>query len=118
MRILVIEDNKDAADSLKMLLGICGHEVRVAYTGPAGVQAATDWLPDAVLSDIGLPGLDGFEVARALRRLPGLAKARMVALTGYGADEDRRRGLEAGFDDFLVKPAEPDTIQRVLTASP
>ena len=116
LRILVIEDNKDAADSLKLLLGVCGHEVRVAYTGPAGVQEATDWLPDAVLSDIGLPGLDGFEVARKLRQLPGLARARMVALTGYGADEDRRRGLEAGFDAFLVKPAEPDTIQRALTA--
>jgi PAS domain S-box-containing protein len=115
-RILVIEDNKDAADSLRMLLSVLGHEVRVAFTGPAGVQAATEWLPEVVLSDIGLPGFDGFEVARRLRRQPGMEGAMLVALTGYGGPDDRRRGLEAGFDHYLTKPTDPADLQRLLAA--
>src|SRR5262249_7351229 len=114
LRLLIVEDNRDAADSLSVLLGLLGHEVRVAYTGPDGVGAAAGWLPDVVLSDIGLPGCDGYEVARQLRRLPGLQGALLVALTGYGSDEDRRRSREAGFDHHLVKPADPMVIQRVL----
>ena len=113
-RILVIEDNKDSADSLSMLLSVLGHEVRVAYTGPAGVEAASGWLPEVVLSDIGLPGFDGFEVARRLRRLPGMEGALLVALTGYGGEDDRRRGLEAGFDHYLTKPTDPADLQRLL----
>ena len=113
-RILVIEDSKDAADSLSMLLSVLGHEVRVAYTGPAGVEAAVAWLPEVVLSDIGLPGLNGFEVARRLRRQPGMEGALLVALTGYGGDDDRQRGLEAGFDHYLTKPTDPDALQRLL----
>ena len=115
-RVLVIEDNKDAADSLSMLLSVLGHEVQVAYTGLAGVEAAAVWLPEVVLSDIGLPGLDGFEVARRLRRQPGMEGALLVALTGYGGDDDRRRGLEAGFDHYLTKPTDPDALQRLLAA--
>jgi CheY-like chemotaxis protein len=115
-RILVVEDNKDSADSLQVLLSVLGHEVRVASTGPAGVQSAFEWLPDVVLCDIGLPGFDGFEVARRLRRQPGLEGALLVALTGYGGPEDRRRGLEAGFDHYLTKPTDPADLQRLLAA--
>jgi PAS domain S-box-containing protein len=114
VRVLVIEDNHDAADTLRLLLELLGHEVRVAYTGPEGVAMATAWRPEIVLSDIGLPGLNGFEVARRLRQQPGLEKTMLVALTGYGQDEDRRQSKEAGFDYHLVKPADPTVLRRVL----
>src|SRR5439155_15793108 len=107
-RIMVIEDNQDAADTLRLLLELLGHEVRVAYTGPQGVQAAAEWRPQIVLSDIGLPGgLNGFGVATALRRNPATAQATIIALTGYGSDEDRRLARESGFDRLLTKPADP-----------
>jgi two-component system CheB/CheR fusion protein len=80
------------------------------------VQAAAEWQPEAVISDIGLPGFDGHEVARRVRQLPGLEKALLVALTGYGSEEDRRQSREAGFDHHLVKPAEAADLQRVLAA--
>jgi PAS domain S-box-containing protein len=115
-RVLVVEDNRDAADSLRLLLGLLGHEVRVAYTGPEGVEAAREWRPDTVVCDIGLPGLDGYGVARELRRGPATARARLLALTGYGHEDDRRRALEAGFDHHLVKPADPEELQRLLAA--
>jgi len=110
-----VEDNRDTADSLKMLLELLGHEIRVAYTGPEGVQAATEWIPDAVLCDIGLPGLDGYGVARELRLNPATARTRLVALTGYGSDDDRRRSQQAGFDHHLTKPADPQALLRVIT---
>ncbi len=115
-KVLVLEDNKDAADSLRMLLEVLGHEARVAYTGPDGVTAAAAWLPEVVISDIGLPGCDGYEVARRLRRTPGLEQVLLVALTGYGGEEDKRLGRAAGFDHHLVKPADPGDLQRVLAA--
>jgi PAS domain S-box-containing protein len=114
LRILVVEDNRDAADSLCLLLRLRGHEVTVAYSGPAGVQAAASWHPDAVLCDIGLPGLDGYGVAGALRRDPATAAARMIAVTGYGRDDDRRRSREAGFDHHLTKPVEPEEVLQLL----
>jgi signal transduction histidine kinase len=114
-RILVIEDHRDAAESLRTLLEILGHEVRVAFTGREGVDAALEWRPDVVLSDIGLPELDGYEVARRLRRDPGFGSVLLVALTGYNGDDDRRRSKEAGFDHHLVKPADVRELQRVLT---
>jgi PAS domain S-box-containing protein len=113
-KVLVVEDSQDAANVLQILLEFLGHQVRVAYTGPEGVKIAIEWLPDVILSDIGLPGLDGYEVARRLRRVSGLEKALMVALTGYGGEEARRRSREAGFDHHLVKPADPADIQRLL----
>jgi PAS domain S-box-containing protein len=113
-RILVVEDSKDAAEALRVLLELRGHEVRVAHTGPQGVEAAKGWRPDVVLCDIGLPGLDGCGVARALRLNPATARARLLALTGYGQEEDRRRSREAGFDHHLVKPADPEELQRLL----
>jgi CheY-like chemotaxis protein len=113
-RILVIEDNRDSADSLRLLLEFSGYEVSVAYSGHDGVQAAEQYQPDVVLCDIGLPGLDGYGVARKLRDNPATATARLIAVTAYGQDEDRRRSHEAGFEQHLVKPLDPDALQRVL----
>lgn len=117
LRIVVVEDNADAADSLKMLLREFGHEVRIASTGPEGVQEAADWKPDAVISDIGLPGMDGYGVASELRSNPLTARTRLIALTGYGSAEDRARGRKAGFDSYLVKPADPNQLQQALIGS-
>jgi two-component system CheB/CheR fusion protein len=112
---LVVEDNPDTAESLRLLLELRGHQVEVAATGPAGVAAATAWRPDVVLCDIGLPGMDGYEVARALRHHPATAGVRLIAVTGYGKDEDRRRSREAGFDHHLTKPADPHVLLALLT---
>ncbi len=113
-RILVVEDNRDAADSLRMLLELLGHEVAVAYSGPEGVQSAREWRPDIVLCDIGLPGMDGFGVAEELRRNPQTAKTRLIAITGYGREEDRRHSHEVGFDYHLIKPVDPEDLLKVL----
>jgi DNA-binding response OmpR family regulator len=115
-RVLVVEDNRDAATSLSVLLGLMGHDVRVAYTGPDGVAIAAEWPPEIIISDLGLPGFDGFEVARRLRCQLG-SKPLLVALTGYGRDEDRRQSREAGFDHHLVKPADPAVIQRMVATA-
>src|SRR5690349_10976682 len=96
-RVLIVEDNRDQAESLRLLLQFWSYEVRVATSGPAGVQAAKEWHPDAVLCDIGLPGLDGYGVAEELRRDPDTAATLLVAVTGYGSEEDRRRAHAAGF---------------------
>src|SRR5262249_30291549 len=111
LRILVVEDHRDAAETLRMLLELLGHEVAVAHNGPAGVEAARRFRPDVVLSDLGLPGLDGFAVARALRDDPDTAALRLIALSGYGTEEDRRRCLEAGFDLHLTKPIDLEQLQ-------
>jgi signal transduction histidine kinase len=115
-RVLIIEDHRDGAESLRTLLELLGHEVRVAYSGPEGVRAAGDWQPDVVLCDIGLPGLDGYGVARELRLNPTTARVRLLALTGYGSDEARRRSQQAGFDRHLVKPVDPDELVRLLVS--
>jgi CheY-like chemotaxis protein len=114
LRILVVEDNRDSADSLRMLLELYGYEVTVAYSGPEGLRAAERWRPDVILCDIGLPGLDGYGVASRLRQNPSTAAARLIAVTGYGGEFDRRRTKEAGFDGHMVKPVEPETLQQVL----
>jgi CheY-like chemotaxis protein len=113
-RVLLIEDHPDTADSLRLLLECAGHEVAVAHTGPAGVEAATGWAPDAVLCDIGLPGFDGWAVARLLRSHPVTAAARLIAISGYSTEGDRQRSHEAGFDHHLAKPADPHEILRLL----
>jgi signal transduction histidine kinase len=113
-RILIVEDHPDAAESLRLLLTILGHEVQVADTGPAGVQRAEEWQPDVVLCDIGLPGLDGYGVAEHLRRNPATATSRLIAITGYGQDEDRRRSQRAGFDHHLTKPVDPEVLVNLL----
>jgi CheY-like chemotaxis protein len=117
LRILVIEDNLDAAESLRMLLQLYGHQVEVAHTGAAGAEAARHFAPDLILCDIGLPGgKDGYAVARALRAGPGKGKAYLVAVTGYGQEEDQRQAFEAGFDRHLTKPVDPAVILQVLDA--
>jgi signal transduction histidine kinase len=115
LRILVIEDNRDAADSLRLLLEtVLGHEARVAYTGLEGVDLAVAWQPDVVLTDIGLPGLDGYGVAARLRRNPATAAVRLIAISGYDSEEDRLRSQQAGFDAHLVKPVEHQELQNAL----
>jgi PAS domain S-box-containing protein len=112
--VLVTDDNRDAADSLARLLRAWGHAVRVTYDGPEAIAAARDFRPQVVLLDIGLGGMTGYEVAQHLRRDPGLNGARLIALTGFGQEEDRRRSKEAGFDHHLVKPVDPDELRRLL----
>ena len=97
-----------------MLLEAVGHEVRMAHTGPAALGAARDFRPSAVRQDIGLPGLSGYEVAKRLRAEPGLEMMVLIALTGWGAVEDRRRTAEAGFDHHLAKPAKPAVVLAIL----
>ena len=114
-RVLVVDDNKDSVEILTMLLRMSGHDVRAAYTGPTGLDAAVAYLPDVVLLDIGLPGLNGYEVARRLRQDPRLKGVRLVAVTGYGDDADRQLALEAGFDRHLVKPINFPQMEELLT---
>jgi two-component system CheB/CheR fusion protein len=111
-----VDDNVDAANTMAMLLRLSGHEVRTAHDGPSAIHAAQSYRPDIVLLDIGLPGMDGFEVARRLRALPDLKRLVLVALTGYGQEEDRRRSSAAGFDHHLVKPVDPSTLTELLAA--
>ncbi len=113
-RILVVEDNPDAAATLRDFLVLSGHKVALAYDGSAGVEAARRFHPEVVLCDLGLPGMDGFAVAKELRRDPTTRDARLIAVTGYGRDEDRRRSREAGFDLHLTKPVDPGHLARLL----
>ncbi|QDU27462.1 Autoinducer 2 sensor kinase/phosphatase LuxQ [Anatilimnocola aggregata] len=115
-RVLIVEDNQDSANTLRMLLELYGHEVRLAYDGKEGVTAAQQFQPAVVLCDIGLPLMDGFEVARTLRTMPEAKSARLVAVTGYGREEDRQRAFAAGFDAHLTKPV--DMTQLLLQIEP
>ncbi len=119
LRVLVIEDNMDINESIRLILELSGHEVDVAYTGQDGLATARAFQPEVVLCDIGLPGgLDGYDVARALRGDPTTSSAHLIALTGYGQDEDQRRAFEAGFEKHLTKPFEPSDIQALLQSLP
>ncbi len=112
LRILVAEDSRDGAESLRLLLTLCGHEVQVAHTGPAGVEAAKAFRPAVVLCDLGLPGgMSGYDVAQALRQDPATAPARLIAVSGYGQPEDQARARAAGFDLHLTKPVDPTELQ-------
>ena len=113
-RILVVDDNRDAADSLAMLLGCEGYETRTAYTGRDAIAMATEFRPETCILDLGLPDLSGYEVARHLRQVPGLEPLRLIALTGWGQDEDRQRALAAGFDHHLTKPVDPAQLSKLL----
>jgi CheY-like chemotaxis protein len=113
-RILIVDDNVDAAQSLAKLLSTGGCEVRYVHDGRAAINAVQSAGSDIVLLDIGLPGMDGFEVARRLRRIPGLLALRIIAVTGYGSDLDRERAKEAGFDHHLVKPVDLDELFNLL----
>ena len=118
LRVLVVDDNADAAEMLALFLRSEGHEVRSAHDGPAALRTAESFRPEVVVLDIGLPRMDGYEVARRLRERAGPRTPLLVALTGYGQEEDRRRAREAGFDAHLVKPADPEELQRLLARGP
>jgi CheY-like chemotaxis protein len=112
-RVLVIEDNAECRHSLRVLLEMWGYAVEEAADGPAGVDKALQWRPQAAVVDIGLPGFDGYEVARRVRQaLEG--RTRLIALTAYGTPQDRRRALEAGFSHHLTKPADPQELHQLL----
>jgi PAS domain S-box-containing protein len=113
-RVLVVDDLLDSAESLAMLLRLDGHEVRVANDGPSALEAAQRFRPELVLLDLGLPGLSGFEVCRRIRKEPWGREVFVVALTGWGQDEDRRKSEEAGFDAHLVKPVHPEELRSIL----
>jgi signal transduction histidine kinase len=113
-RILIVEDNRDAQEALQCLLTLWGHEVLVALDGPSGYDKAIAERPDIALIDLGLPGMDGNEVARKVRAALGSAAPLMIALTGYGAPEQRVQALAAGFDLHIVKPVEPDRLAMLL----
>jgi signal transduction histidine kinase/CheY-like chemotaxis protein len=113
-RVLVVDDNIDAAETLRMLLEMNGHEVRCAHEGARAIELAVDFRPDVALLDIGLPRMDGFELARRLRAHPEMRDTRLIALTGYGQAEDRSRALAAGFDDHLTKPVDPSALEDLI----
>jgi CheY-like chemotaxis protein len=117
-RVLVVDDNQDAADSLGMLLQFLGAEVEVAHGGREALEAMHEFKPAVVLLDLGMPNMDGLEVARRVREDPELRGATLVALTGWGQNEDRRRTGEAGFDYHLVKPADVRTLQSIIAVAP
>ena len=117
LRVLVVDDNVDAAKVLKLLVQEAGHVVRMVHTGPTAVAAALDFRPDVMLLDIGLPELDGLEVAKRIRQEPLLHDIVLVAMTGYGQAADRQRMQEAGFDHYLIKPADFEKVRQILAAA-
>jgi CheY-like chemotaxis protein len=117
-RVLVVDDGVGAAKMLQLLVSKLGpHEVEIAHDGPSALETAERFSPDLVLLDIGLPRMDGYEVARRLRQQEGLGDAILVAVTGYGQAEDRRRSQEAGFNEHVVKPIDLDTLKKLLSCS-
>lgn len=116
-RILVVDDNEDTAESLGMILELSGHEVTLAHDGEQALALAAELRPEVVLLDIGLPKVDGYEVARRLRLNPDNEGMLVVAVTGYGKEEDRYRGQAAGFHHHLVKPVDPGALQALLASA-
>jgi CheY-like chemotaxis protein len=115
LHVLVIEDDADTAQSCAVLLELLGHRVQVALDGPAALRMAAEAAPDVALIDIGLPGMDGCEVARQLRQLSGDRRPLLVAVTGYAQDEDRLSTRMAGIDLHLVKPVDPEALRKLLS---
>jgi CheY-like chemotaxis protein len=113
-RVLLIDDNVDAAESLVQLLALSGHDARTAGDGAEGVRLAVEFHPEVVFCDLGLPGMSGYEVAKQLRALPSGRELVLVALTGYGQPSDREKTAQAGFDAHLVKPVDPSVIESFL----
>jgi CheY-like chemotaxis protein len=111
-RVLVVDDNEDIAESTSKLLALIGHEVKVALDGEQALRLAASFHPTTVLLDIGMPGLDGYQLCRKFRAEPG--KATMVAVTGYGEPQNRARAKEAGFDHYLLKPVDLETLESLL----
>lgn len=114
LRVLVVDDNRDAADSLALLLELSGYQVATAADGYSALTAARGFRPEVVLLDIGLPGLDGYAVVQRLRQDPDTRSAHVIAISGYGGEEQRERSRQAGFDLHLVKPVDPEFLQRLL----
>jgi len=116
--ILIVDDNVDAAETLSMLLACLNHEVNVAHSPEDALRRLKETEPDIILLDIGLPGMDGFQLARIIRTRLGMTSVLLVAVTGYGRDEDRRRAIDAGFDVHLTKPAAFEDIDKLLKRLP
>jgi signal transduction histidine kinase len=116
-RILIVDDSRDGGESLAMLLRVLGAEVALAHSGGAALECVTSFNPDVVLLDIGMPGMDGYEVARRMRANPATRHISLIALTGWGQDEDRQRSAAAGFDHHLVKPADIEQLRQLLTVA-
>jgi CheY-like chemotaxis protein len=117
LRVLVVDDNRDVADSLMMMVKIEGHEVFVAYDTAVGLRLAAEVVPDLIFHDIGLPNMSGYEAARRLRQDQRLQKTLLIAYTGYGTDLDQKQAKEAGFDRYVVKPMEHETLVSLLGAA-
>ncbi|MGH7401475.1 MAG: CHASE3 domain-containing protein [Candidatus Rokuibacteriota bacterium] len=117
-RVLVVDDEPDSTDSLALFLRLRGHEVRIAHDGPSALEEISRYRPDVVFLDLGLPGMSGYDVARRVRMLSDGGPLRLVALTGYGTDGDRRKSRDAGFDVHLAKPVDPHTLDAVLASPP
>jgi CheY-like chemotaxis protein len=113
-KILIADDNVDGAESLSVLLQLAGHEVRVAHLGRTALSQAEIFRPHVILLDIGMPDLNGYEVGHLLRREPWARGILMIAVTGWGQEEDRRLAAEAGFDHHLCKPVDPDVLSRLI----
>jgi CheY-like chemotaxis protein len=113
-RILVVDDNQDSARSLGKLVELMGHDVRITYDGAGALDAAKEFQPRIVLLDLGLPGISGYEVARGMRQMAGVQDAIIIAQTGWGQEEDKRRSLEAGINAHLVKPLDLNALQLAL----
>lgn len=116
VRILVVDDNADAAESLQTLLELLGAQAKTAHDGQSAIDLYGEYQPDAVLLDIGMPGMDGYQVARVLRQLDPHRRTTIIALTGWGQDQDRERTRAAGFDHHLVKPVDVDALQAMLSS--
>lgn len=116
LQVLVVDDNQDAADSLTALLELDGFDARAVYDGASAIAAVEAQAPDMIIMDLGMPGMDGYETARAIRQIAGAERILLLALTGWGQGDARRRTAEAGFDHHLVKPVELEQIVRLAGA--
>jgi CheY-like chemotaxis protein len=116
-RVLIVDDNLDAAETLAMMLELLGQQTRQAHEGNGALKAAQEYNPDVIFMDIGLPGLSGHEVVTRMRRELGMTDAYIIALSGYGTEEDRRKSFHAGFDTHLVKPLDPAALPGILASA-
>jgi CheY-like chemotaxis protein len=117
-RLLVVDDNVDAAQTLAAILELSGYEVRVAYSGAEGLRIAAEWQPDVGVLDIGIPDLNGYDLCRGIRQSNLQRQPLLIACTGWGQQEDVQRAHEAGFDHHLVKPVDPDAVLKLLSQAP